>query len=85
MLSYFISIFIGIGAGFLYEFGFFYNHTLTKTAPLSFFSKIIFTFLRFTFITIFFWYVLHASSVNTILIISSFFISFWTKILAKRF
>ncbi len=85
MISYFISIFIGIGAGYLYELGFFYNHTLIKkTAPLSFFSKIIITCIRFVFLALFLWYVLHASSVDTILIISSFFISFWTKILAKR-
>lgn len=85
MISYFISIFIGIGAGYLYELGFFYNHALIKTtAPLFFIYKTILTFIRFIFLITFFWYVLHASLAHTILIIVAFFISFWGKILAKR-
>jgi len=87
-----ISIGIGLGAGIFYGFSFLPQlFPLTRSSRSSselrkrtFFSFFLFSTLRIGLIGALWFYILRTRPVNIILVLISFFISFWYIILRKR-
>lgn len=93
ILSILGSIFVGIAAGTLHGFAFFQRNLTPSTSQgksfkelrkRQFVASFLFAFVKITLIAALLFYILHTESMNIILVMLSFLISFWFVILSKR-